>query len=218
LKYPGVPFRHKITLDSTDFFYTAGTHYSSYVAGGDLNVTALDASFRLAYLYRRNKSVNVRIEDPVTGIPMEINAPHRDVHTGVAGFGYAFWGKLRTNMEVLYNGSNIRDIPELETFAPGTSADDAAFYATTGRWVTHNPWFGNIGLGMDATPVLTLDFILLYDIEGNAAYMNPSITGSLGDDVNAVFSYRHPVDFKSGKEDDFSSMEPEILAMIRWYF
>ncbi len=217
-------FRHKITLDSTDFFYTAGTHYSSYVAGGDLNVTALGASFRLAYLYRRNKSVSMRIEDPVTGIPMEIKAPHRDVHTGVAGFGYAFWGKLRTNMEVLYNGSNIREIPELEPLrnleilTPGTSADDAAFYATAGRWVTHNPWFFNIGLGMDATPVLTLDFILLYDIEGNATYLNPSITGSLGDNANAVFSYRHPVDFKSGKENDFSSMETEILAMIRWYF
>lgn len=216
--------RHKITLDNTDVFYTGGQHFHSYVGGLDLNSTFWDASWRAAYLFRYHKAENYMGTDTFTGSLVESKTEQVQAHSAIVGFGYAFFKKLRTNIELFYNGMNIKDYPHLEailyseSYFPGSSDQDIAYFSTTGRIITYYPWYGSMSLGYNINPLLSAEVILLYDIEGGSAFVSPSLTYSISDNAESVFSYRQPVDFGQKDKNDYGSYEPEGFILVRLYF
>lgn len=217
-------FRHKLTFDNTDVFYTGGQHFHSYVGGLDLNSTFWDASWRAAYLFRYQKAENYKVTDTLTGYSINQKTQEIEAHSVIIGFGYAFFKKLRTNIELFYNGMNIKDYPYLETmlyiegYHPGNSDHDIAYFSTAGRIITYYPWYGSMSLGYDINPLWSTEIIFLYDIEGGSAYINPAVTYSISDNAEAVFSYRQPVDFDQKKKNDYGSYEPEGFILVRLYF
>jgi len=214
--------RFKGTRDNLDYMLVAGTHFHSAVWGFDLSLTKWDASFRAAYLGRA--------EEELSQYPYYTgeNLPPSVVHQVVIGFGYAFFKKLRTNMELFYNSGpysrdealrlNSGDAQIFESGLVRPRNEDGSYFRTEGRIMTEHPLLVELSLGFDVTDFLAFTVFALADPEGRSAYYGPSLSYSLSDEAVLVAGaqlFSAPAD---AQNSEFAGVESIGYAFLRWHF
>ena len=209
--------RYKGTFGNLDLVFLGGRQHRSYVWGSELNLTIWDAGFRFAYLGRQ--------EDEKFHTDY---LAQKDTHQIVLGASYAFFGKLRSNLEVFYNSRPYEEdpyIPEQQQTEIRVSTDqqepvepDESFFRTQGRILTKNPYLIQASLGYDITDLITADIFGIWDPEGGSLLYGPQFTYSASNEIIIVAGARlykigaHP------EEAEFRGAPPQAFAYLRWHF
>lgn len=214
--------RYKATYDNLDYSVLAGYHFHSHVFGTELTLTHWDANFRMSWL--------ARDEGKLADLPYydAENLPAQTTHQGTIGVSYAFWGKLRTNLEFLLNSAYYKKDLALQSHLEQelavrnrfTRADsvDSSFFRTEGRIFTKNPYLIQFSLSYDLDELWSLGFMTIADKEGESIFLSPTITYSFSDEgVWALGAWLFE-DYGYPGEGEFENLPPSVYTYIRIHF
>ncbi|MCB1304229.1 MAG: hypothetical protein KDK37_08125 [Leptospiraceae bacterium] len=208
--------RYKATFGNLDAVVLGGQQFRSYIWGAELNLTMWDAGFRFAYLGRQENEAFHK--DWLA---------EKDTHQFVLGASYAFWGKLRTNLEFFYNDRPYGDdsyIPELQQTESDVAigeeppGDDLAFFRTSGRILTRNHSLLQGSVGYDITELLTADLFAIWDTEGGSLLYGPQFSYNAANEVILVAGARLYNQSKHPEEGEFYGAPPQAFLYLRWHF
>ena len=220
--------RYKRTIDNVDLTLFSGYQFRSFVWGNDLSITKWGASFRTAYLGRLENATYYQWYNSQLLMTMEATMPQEVTSQFTLGVSYAFWSKLRSNIEFLYNSNysnnnqGLENLIEVENNVKAGFIDplvnDVSFFKTAGRVITKNPYFLQFSLDYDINTLLTTGVVMIVDITKQGYFFALSINYNLSDESIWVFSYRNSLDLDGKGESDFSGFKPEVYSFIRWHF
>ncbi len=210
--------RYKGTFGTTDLVFLAGRHYRSYVAGFEANATLWDASFRFAYLGRREDPEFHK--DPIAQHP---------IHQVVMGTGYAFFGALRLNAEFFYNSGHHDGEPTI-TQAQSREAQiatdqiepccdkDFSFFRTNGRLLLKNPYFFQFSASYEITTTIAGTAFFIYDIRGKSMIYGPQLSYGFSDEGIMALGARLYAYGQDRSRAEFAYGDPQFFFFLRWHF
>ena len=213
--------RYQATIGTLDLVFLGGRHFHSRVLGTEFVLAYADASFRLAYLGRRQ-------DEPGSWTQRLLFADFKqNTYQVVLGAGYAFFrGKLRTSAELFYNSNPYGNatLPGLLLLYGGlTGADviapdrnDLVYYRLTGRIMTRNPWLIQLSFGGELTYRMSLDLTLIADTYSGGAYFGPNLSFSISDE--SVWVLGASLNFKGGQGAEFSGRSSGLYSYYRLHF
>ncbi len=210
--------RFKGTFGNADLVFVGGRHFHSSVWGLESTVTAWDAAFRFAYLGRQEDLE--KVSDSIS---------RKAAHQIILGVSYAFWkGKIRTNAEVFANSayhSGDGDIAELHQREALTAAgiekpvmDDDAFFRTSGRIFTRNPYLIQLSAGGQVTDTVNLDVFLIGDPVGKSLIYGPSVSWSFSNEGILSAGARLYGFGRDSENAEFKGGNPMVFGLARVYF
>ncbi|MCB1156739.1 MAG: hypothetical protein KDK45_04490 [Leptospiraceae bacterium] len=224
LKDTNILLRYKVSRDNIDYSVLGGIHYHSYVWGYDLVLTKWDASFRMAYLGRRESDPEKnpfynRYENPI---------PPATIHQGVLGYSYAFYGKYRFNFEIFMNSGNsnsdkaLRKNMEYESLVSMSylpaSQDEASFFRTSGRIITKNKVLPEVSLGYTISQLWSMDSFIILDPHHKSGFLGFIVSYNLSD--KGIWNSGLQTFFSQTKseEAEFANYQSMFYTFVRWSF
>lgn len=211
--------RYKGTFfDSTDIVFLGGRHYRSWVVGTEASVDVSGASLRFAYLGRRE-------DEEFHDDPQAL----KPVHQVAVGASYAFFkGELMTTAEFFYNSGHYDDdpsIPEAQQNSAIVSAgfigpfdEDRAFFRSSGRILTRNPWFFQFSAGGEVLDNIMANLFLIWDVVGKSAIYGPQISYDFSDEGTFIIAGRLYAFGHDRSRAEFAQGDPQAFAFLRWHF
>ena len=214
--------RRQFSRGSLEATLLGGRHFHSWAAGGEIVLTKWDASFRAAYLGRREEKPH----NPLSSRVLE-SLPAA-AHQFVFGASYAFWkGTLRANAEIFFNSAASGDNPTGPLFAalegmaaaggaPPALPNDDIFFRTNGRVTSKNPVLVQLSLGGNFTELTSGNAVAIVDPQGKSAFVGPQVSVSLDDET--VWAVDVRIVLPGGSDAEFSGNSRELLTYVRRHF
>ncbi|MCB1168790.1 MAG: hypothetical protein KDK25_00565 [Leptospiraceae bacterium] len=209
--------RFKGTFGNVDIVFLGGQQHRSYVWGTEFNLTIWDAGFRFAYLGRQE---NEQFHTDYLA--------QQDTHQFVLGASYAFWGELRSTLEIFFNSRPYGDdpyIPELQQTELKVSSGseepeemDTAFFRTKGRILTRNHYLVQASVGYNITELITADVFAIWDPEGGSLLYGPQFSYNASNEIIIVGGARLYRIGKHPEEAEFAGAPPQAFIYMRWHF
>ncbi len=175
------------------------------VAGADVSVIVLDGTLR-------GSAIRSEAEDADPFVQAS------------AGFEYNFGFGLYFLLEYFYNESGLNFNPELKAAYLSSMAygiNEQNYYLLSNQFVTFNKHYAALALGYDITPLLRAEFFTVYDFQGRAVLINPTLKYNVFQDVDFSLGVMKTwIRDDAEYESDFSYLKkyPLVYATFTWYF
>jgi hypothetical protein len=209
--------RYKGTFGNADVVLVGGQHFHSAVWGFESTVTMWDAAFRIAYLGRQEDLD--KVSDSIS---------RKVSHQGILGVSYAFFkGKVSTAAEIFFNSAyhsgdeDIQNERQTESMVAAGFQEpienDEAFFRTSGRIFTRNPYLVQFSVGGGITEILNLSVFSIADPVGKSIIYGPSISYSFSDEGIFTAGARLYGLGRDSENAEFKGGNPMIFGLVRVY-
>jgi len=175
------------------------------VAGADVSIIVLDGTLR-------GSAIRSKPEESEPFVQAS------------AGYEYNFAFGLYFLMEYFYNESGINFNPELkEAYVSSRllGINEQNYYLLSNQFLTFNRHYLALALGYDVTPLLRAEVFAMYDFDGKAFLLNPSLKYNVFQDVDfSLAAMKTWIRNDARYESDFAYLEkyPLVYATFTWYF
>lgn len=197
--------RFRTAIGNVEIAALGGRILRRDVGGADVSIIFLDGTLR-------GSAIRSKAEDADPYVQAS------------AGFEYNFGFGLYFLLEYFYNENGLNFNGELKTAYLSSLAfgiNEQNYYMLSNQFVTFNRHYAALALGYDITPLLRAEFFAIYDFQGRAVLINPTLKYNAFQDVDFSLGVmktwiRGDADYES----DFTYLEkyPLAYATFTWYF
>ncbi len=197
--------RLKTTIGESDFALLSGKLIERYIAGGDLSAVLFDGMLTTGFIYSNPEKGN-------------------SYYQANAGYEYNFKSGIYFLVEYFYNKNSLNYNDELrstylQSIIFGMNED--YYKKLSNQFLTFNQHYAGIVLGYDITPLLRGDAFFMYDFQGNALFVSPSVKYNILQNMDISLSGMFARIFdEDAKDSDFDYLDEYDMfsGSVVWYF
>ncbi|MCB1172229.1 MAG: hypothetical protein KDK39_01630 [Leptospiraceae bacterium] len=215
--------RYKGSFGATDWSLLGGRHFHSWVFGSEVSHTRWGAALRAAWLARHEARLTDYDFYDNDQLPPVVS------HQLNLGISYAFWGTLRTNLEVLINtacllkdpayASHVERAHEQElTYDDQRYSDDQSFFRSSGRVITKQPYLIQSSIDYELKDVYRPGLVVIFDPEGESLFLGPAFSWDFADEGVWTIGASLFEEYQANKDGEFKDLPPMAYTFIRFHF
>lgn len=189
--------RLKTSRWDTDFAGLFGRVSQRYILGLDVSANFIGGLLRGAVLYNKPDDSKQFTQ---------INA----------GYEYTFKSGLLFMIEYFYNSDPLNDNQVLKSeyykASLMTGINNENYYLLSNRILTFNSHYAGMFLGYDITPLFRIEISSIYDFQGEAVFINPSLKYNIFENVNICAGLMKAYVNHDDLETDFDIVRKNVFA------
>jgi hypothetical protein len=189
--------RLKTSRWDTDFAGLFGWVSQRYIFGVDVSANFNNGLLRGAVLY--NKPEDSRKFTQIS-----------------AGYEYNFKSGLLFLVEYFYNSDPLNQDQNLKSeyykATLMTGINNENYYLLSNKILTFNKHYAGMFLGYDITPLFRIEFSSIYDFQGEAVFINPSLKYNIFENINICAGFMKAYVNHDNSETDFDIVRKDVLV------